>query len=74
MKEINDLKKENREQYEKLKNDLKLKFSELRDEIKDDDEQVETKPKKDDNSTSKAFSDNEELFFSLKMQPKNGGG
>ena len=70
MKEINDLKKENREQYEKLKNDLKLKFSELRDEIKDDDEQVETKPKKDDNSTSKAFSDNEELFFPLKMQPK----
>ena len=74
MKEINDLKKENKENYKKLKNELKSKFLELKGEKKDDDELVETKKKKyesDDNLTSKAFSKNEELFFPLNMQPKN---
>ena len=73
MKEINDLKKDNNEKYKELKEELKSIFSGLQQEIKEDDEQIETKPKieeREDKPIKKSFSENEELYFPLNMQPK----
>ena len=72
-KEINDLKKENEDEYDELKNELVLKILEFEDDIKKDNEQIETKPKKEekeDKPIKKSFSDNEELYFPLDMKPK----
>ena len=72
-KEINDLKKDNGDEYDELKNELVLKILEFEDDIKKDNEQIETKPKKEekeDKPIKKSFSDNEELYFPLDMKPK----
>ena len=72
-KEINDLKKENKEKYKELKEELKSIFSGLQGEIKEDNEQIEIKPKideGDDKPIKKSFSENEDLYFPLNMQPK----
>ncbi len=69
-KEINELKED---EYEKLNNELVLKFLKLKEEIGEDNEEVNTKPKKegeDDKSKTKGFSNDEDLFFPLDMKPK----
>ena len=69
-KEINELKED---EYEKLNNELVLKFLKLKEEIGEDNEEVNTKPKKgdeDDKSKTKGFSNDDDLFFPLAMQPK----
>ena len=78
MKEINDLKKENKEKYKDLKSQMREKFMELENELKeektkDNNEGYQIEQNKDEDGTNQISKGDEEIneHFNLNMTPKN---
>ena len=74
MKEINELKEEDKDKYDELKEQMSAKFFELEDEMtKDNKEVLEVKPVNNVNENkpiTKSYDNNDKQYFGENLEPK----